>query len=95
MVDVRELGEKAPIAFRRHVVDISSTGENPPEWAQVKAIATLEVDRVYRGHVGAEARLPFADRIGREIETTRERFQVWRLIYPTLTVMLAIVRLSG
>ena len=39
MVDVRELGEKAPIAFRGHVVDISSTEENPPEWTQVKAIA--------------------------------------------------------
>jgi hypothetical protein len=59
MVDVRELGEKAPIAFRGHVVDISSTGENPPEWAQVKAIATFEVDRVYWGHVGAETRLHF------------------------------------
>jgi hypothetical protein len=60
MVDVRELGEKAPIVFRGQVVDISSTGENPPEWTQVKAIATFQVDRVYRGHVGAETPLPFA-----------------------------------
>ncbi len=60
MVDVRELGEKAPIVFRGRVVDIRSTGENPPEWNQVNAIATFEVDRVYRGHVGAETRLPFA-----------------------------------
>jgi hypothetical protein len=60
MVDVRELGEKVPIVFRGHVVDIRSTGGNPPEWTQVKAIATFQVDRVYRGHVGAETRLPFA-----------------------------------
>lgn len=60
MVDVRELGEQAPIVFRGHVVDIRSTGENPPEWTQVKAIATFQVDRVYRGRVGAETRLPFA-----------------------------------
>ncbi len=60
MVDVRELGEKAPIVFRGQVVDIRSTWENPPESNQVKAIATFQVDRVYRGHVGAETQLPFA-----------------------------------
>ena len=60
MVDIRELGENAPIVFRGHVVLIRSTWENPPESTQVKAIATFQVDRVYRGHVGAETQFSFA-----------------------------------
>ena len=68
MVDVRKLGEEAPIVFRGRVVDMRSTEARPfsPVIAisgyplEANQVATFQVDRVYRGHVGAETRLPFA-----------------------------------
>jgi hypothetical protein len=55
--DVRALADKAPIVFRGRVVKVSSSGENPP--SVLNSIATIEVDRLYRGKASAESSLPF------------------------------------
>lgn len=49
-VDIRELGDRSPIILRGEVVDVHSTGKNPQEWIQ-ESMATLRVDRSYRGKI--------------------------------------------
>lgn len=59
MADVRALAEKAPIVFRGRVVKVSSSGENPRHKIAMDSIATIEVDRLYRGKVPAKSSLHF------------------------------------
>lgn len=59
MADVRDLAEKAPIVFRGRVVKVSSPGEQPRRTYVVNSIATIEVDRLYRGKARAETTLHF------------------------------------
>lgn len=59
MADVQVLAEKAPIVFRGRVVKVSSSGENPRHTIALNSIATIEVDRLYRGKARAESSLYF------------------------------------
>jgi hypothetical protein len=59
MADVRDLAEKAPIVFRGHVVRVSSAGEQPRDTYVQNSIATIEVDRLYRGKTDGETSLHF------------------------------------
>jgi hypothetical protein len=59
MADVRNLTEKAPIVFRGRVVKVSSAGENLRNTRLLNSIATIEVDRLYRGEASAESSVHF------------------------------------
>ena len=59
MADVRALSEKAPIVFRGRVAKVSSPGEQPRHKYVMNSIATIEVDRLYRGKAHAETTLHF------------------------------------
>jgi hypothetical protein len=60
MVDVRALAEKASIVFRGRVVRVGSSGENSHHTIVLDSIATIEVDRLYRGKAPAESSIYFA-----------------------------------
>jgi len=60
MVDVRALAEKAPVVFRGRVVRVGFPGENSHHTIVLDSIATIEVDRLYRGKVPAESSIYFA-----------------------------------
>lgn len=57
-VDIKALGERSPVIFRGEVVDVHSTGKNPPGWAQ-ESLATFRVDRLYRGKIGTTVSFKF------------------------------------
>jgi hypothetical protein len=59
MSDVRDLAEKAPIAFRGRVAKVSSFGVKPRHTIALDSIAKFEVDRSYRGKPRTEASLYF------------------------------------
>ena len=59
MADVRALAEKAPIVFRGRVARVSSFGVKPRHTIALDSIATIEVDRPYRGKVSSETSLYF------------------------------------
>jgi hypothetical protein len=59
MADVRALAEEAPIVFRGRVVKVSSSGENLRNTTLLNSIATIKIDRLYRGKASAESSLPF------------------------------------
>lgn len=59
MADVRALAEKAPIVFRGRVVSVRPSSEPPYHNGVFDAIATIEVDRLYRGQAAAQSSVHF------------------------------------
>ncbi len=60
MADVRDLAERAPLVFRGHVLTVTPITTNTEPGARVESIATIQVDRWYRGKRSMEALLRFA-----------------------------------
>jgi hypothetical protein len=60
MADVRELAGKAPLVFRGHVLAIIPLTSNADAGAGNRYIATIQVDRWYRGKRPTEEKLQFA-----------------------------------
>ncbi len=59
MADVRALAERAHLVFRGHVLTVVSTMANAEPGTRVESIATIQVDRWYRGKGSTEALLRF------------------------------------
>jgi hypothetical protein len=60
MADVRALAEQAPIVFRGRVAEVRAFGVKPHQTIPPDSIATIEVDRLYRGKAGSHASVYFA-----------------------------------
>jgi len=60
VVDVRALGEKAPLVFRGRVLTITPMMQNAQPGQPVKSIANIQVDRWYRGKGPTVTLLRFA-----------------------------------
>lgn len=60
MADVRDLAERAPLVFRGHVLTVTPTATSTELGARVESIATIQVDRWYRGKGPTVALLRFA-----------------------------------
>jgi hypothetical protein len=60
MADVRELAEKSPLVFRGHVLAVIPLTSNTVSGARNQFLATIHVDRWYRGTGPTEETLPFA-----------------------------------
>lgn len=60
MADVRELAEKAPLVFRGSVLAVIPLTSNTASGAGNQYLATIHVDRWYRGTGPTEVTLPFA-----------------------------------
>jgi hypothetical protein len=60
MADVQELAERAPLVFRGQVVAVTPLTPNPNPAARSAWLATIQVDRWYRGNGPTEVSLRFA-----------------------------------
>jgi hypothetical protein len=60
MADVRKLAEKSPLVFRGYVLAVIPLASNAEPGARIQYIATVHVDRWYRGKGPAEETLQFA-----------------------------------
>lgn len=59
MADVRALAEQAPIVFRGRVAKVQALDVKPHHTIALDSIATIEVDRLYRGKTGSHASVYF------------------------------------
>jgi HEAT repeats len=60
LADVRDLAEKSPLVFRGHVIAVWPVATNTEPRANKQFIASIQVDRWYRGSGSAPALLHFA-----------------------------------
>ena len=60
MADVRQLAERAPLVFRGQVLTVTPITTNAEAGARVESIATIQVDRWYRGEESTDALLRFS-----------------------------------